>query len=94
MSFVVDVSDHGLDSLPQSLSFSAFEKLLVLIDRKLGPDPMAVGQPAEHPELGRVGMVYKDGFQDEGLTYLFAAYFHFMDDEKTGRVWHIHLTAE
>jgi hypothetical protein len=29
MSFVVDVSDRALDSLPQSLSFAALEKLLV-----------------------------------------------------------------
>ncbi len=94
MSFVVDVSDRALDSLPQSLSFAAFEKLLVLLDRKLGDDPLTAGQPADHPEFGRVGLVYQDGFQSEGVTYLFSAYFHFMEDENTISVWHFRMTIE
>ncbi|MEX2141516.1 MAG: hypothetical protein WD894_19780 [Pirellulales bacterium] len=94
MNFVVDVSDRALDSLPQSLSFAAFEKLLVLLDRKLGDDPLTFGQPADHPEFGRVGMVYRDGFQTEELTYLFSAYFHFKEDENTISVWDFKFTIE
>jgi hypothetical protein len=94
MTFVDDVLDRALDSLPQSLSFAAFEKLLVLLDRKLGADPLRAGHPADHPEYGRFGMVYYDGFESEGQVYLLAAYFHFKEDENTIEVWDFRLTIE
>ena len=94
MSFAVYVMDGALDALPQSLPFDAFGKLVDLLEQKLGPDPMAVGKPPDHPELGRVGQVYRDGFQSEGVIYLFSAYFHFFEDENTIGVWEIRLSSE
>ena len=94
MSFAVYVMDGALDSLPQSLPFDAFGNLIDLLERKLGLDPMAVGRPADHPELGRVGQAYHDGFVSEGVIYLFSAYFHFFEDENSIGVWEIRLSAE
>ena len=94
MNFAVVVMDAALDALPQDLAFAAFGRLIEVLETTLGNDPVGNGRKVEHPADNNSANAYRGGFQEEGRTYLFTAYFYYSLDERAINVWDIYLTEE
>jgi hypothetical protein len=94
MSFLVDVSDAALDSLPQDLSFAALGHLILALESTLGSDPVRASRKIKHPDNDTSVSACSGGFHIDATVYLFTAYFYYTLDERVVRVWRIQLTEE
>jgi hypothetical protein len=94
MNFAVNVTDKGLDSLPQDLPFNVLGALIDELETKLGVDPIGHSRRVDHPLDAKAANACYGGFRIEGRNYVFTAFFYYSIDEQVINVWRIRLTEE